>query len=45
VLLAAVKANLEQDAQQVRADAGFRSEAVFEQLKDSPSVAVAPITR
>ena len=37
VLLAAVKANVGDDAQQVLADAGFRSEAVFEQLKDGPS--------
>ncbi|OGB13557.1 MAG: transposase [Burkholderiales bacterium RIFCSPHIGHO2_12_FULL_67_38] len=45
VLLAAVKANLEQDAQQVLADAGFRSEAVFEQLKDSPSELIVALGR
>ena len=33
MMLAAVKANLGEDARQVLADAGFRSEAVFEQLK------------
>ncbi len=45
VLLAAVKANLEQDAQQVLADARFRSEAVFEQLKDSPSELIVALGR
>ena len=45
VLLAAVKANLGQDADQVLADAGFRSEAVFEQLKDSPSELIVALGR
>lgn len=45
VLLAAVKANLGEDAGQVLADAGFRSEAVFEQLKDSPSELIVALGR
>lgn len=45
VLLAAVKANLGEDAEQVLADAGFRSEAVFEQLKDSPSELIVALGR
>ena len=45
VLLAAVKANLGQDADQVLADAGFRSEAVFEQLKDSPGELIVALGR
>jgi len=45
VLLAAVKANVGDDAQQVLADAGFRSEAVFEQLKDSPSELIVALGR
>ena len=45
VLLAAVKANLGHDAEQVLADAGFRSEAVFEQLKDSPSELIVALGR
>lgn len=45
VLLAAVKANLGQDAGRVLADAGFRSEAVFEQLKDSPSELIVALGR
>ncbi len=45
VLLAAVKANLGEDARQVLADAGFRSEAVFEQLKDSPSELIVALGR
>lgn len=45
VLLAAVKANLGEDAAQVLADAGFRSEAVFEQLKDSPSELIVALGR
>ena len=45
VLLAAVKANLGTDADQVLADAGFRSEAVFEQLKDSPSELIVALGR
>ena len=45
MLLAAVKTNLGQDAQQVLADAVFRSEAVFEQLKDSPSELIVALGR
>lgn len=45
VLLAAVKANLGEDAGQVLADAGFRSEAVFAQLKDSPSELIVALGR
>lgn len=45
VLLAALKANLGEDAQQVLADAGFRSEAVFAQLKDSPSELIVALGR
>ena len=45
VLLAAVRANLGQDADQVLADAGFRSEAVFEQLKDSSSELIVALGR
>lgn len=45
VLLAAVKANLGGDAQQVLADAGFRSEAVLEQLQDSPSELIVALGR
>lgn len=45
VLLAAVKANLGEDALQVLADAGFRSEVVFEQLKDSPSELIVALGR
>ena len=45
VLLAAVKANLGEDARQVLADAGFRSEAVFEQLKDGPSELIVALGR
>jgi hypothetical protein len=45
VLLAAVRANLGQDADQVLADAGFRSEAVFEQLKDNPSELIVALGR
>lgn len=45
VLLAAVKAHLGKDAQQVVADAGFRSEAVFERLKSSPSELIVALGR
>ena len=45
VLLAAVKANLGEHAGQVLADAGFRSEAVFAQLKDSPSELIVALGR
>ena len=45
VLLAAVKATLGDDAKQVLADAGFRSESVFERLKDSPSELIVALGR
>ena len=45
VMLAAVKANLGEDARQVLADAGFRSEAVFEQLKDGASELIVALGR
>lgn len=46
VLLGAVKANLGEGAPgQVLADAEFRSEAVFEQLKDSPSELIVALGR
>lgn len=45
VLLAAVKATLGDDAKQVLADAGFRSESVFEQLKDCPSELIVALGR
>ncbi len=45
VLLDALKANLGEDAQQVLADAGFRSEAVFAQLKDCPSELLVALGR
>ncbi len=45
VLLSAVKANVGKDAGQVVADAGFRSEAVFAQLKDSPSELIVALGR
>ena len=41
----AVKANLDADASQVLADAGYRSEAVFEQLKDHPTELVVALGR
>jgi hypothetical protein len=45
IVLGAVKANLGEDPVQVLADAGFRSEAVFEQLKDSPSELIVALGR
>lgn len=45
MLLQAVKANLGKDADQVLADARFRSEAVFEQLKDCPSELIVALGR
>lgn len=45
MLLAAVKVNLGEDAGQVLADAGFRSEDVFEQLRDSPSELIVALGR
>jgi transposase len=45
VLLAAVKANLDEDARQVLADAGFRSEAVFEQLSQGPGELIVALGR
>jgi transposase len=44
-VLRAVKANLTMDAAQVLADAGYRSEAVFEQLKDHPTELVVALGR
>ncbi|MDB5731242.1 MAG: transposase, partial [Variovorax sp.] len=44
-MLAAVKANLGEDARQVLADAGFRSEARFEQFKDAPSELIVALGR
>ncbi len=45
VMLAAVKANVQADGAQVLADAGYRSEAVFEQLRDHPSDLVVALGR
>lgn len=45
VLLAAVKATLGQEAKQVLADAGFRSESVFELLNDCPSELIVALGR
>ena len=45
VLLAAIKPNLGQDPRQVLADAGFRSEAVFTQLRDSSSELIVALGR
>ena len=45
VLLEAVKTNLKALPKQVLADAGFRGEAVFEQLKDSPVELVVALGR
>lgn len=44
-MLDAVRANLDADASQVLADAGYRSEAVFEQLKDHPTELVVALGR
>ena len=44
-MLAAVKANLQADAAQALADAGYRSEAVFERLKDHPTELVVALGR
>jgi transposase len=44
-MLEAVRANLDADASRVLADAGYRSEAVFEQLKDHPSDLVVALGR
>ena len=44
-MLAAVKANLDADAAQTLADAGYRSEAVFEYLKDCPTELVVALGR
>jgi len=44
-MLDAVKASLNADAKQVLADAGYRSEAVFEQLKAHPSELVVALGR
>jgi transposase len=44
-MLDAVRANLDADASQVLADAGYRSEAVFEQLKEYPGELVVALGR
>lgn len=44
-MLDAVRANLDADASCVLADAGYRSEAVFEHLKDHPSELVVALGR
>lgn len=44
-MLNAVKANLHADASQVLADAGYRSEAIFEQLSESPTELVVALGR
>ena len=44
-VLQAVKANLAADAGQALADAGYRSEAVFEQLQDHPTELVVALGR
>ena len=44
-MLGAVRANLNADASQVLADAGYRSEAVFEHLKDHPSEVIVALGR
>jgi transposase len=44
-MLDAVRANLDADASQALADAGYRSEAVFEQLKDHPTELVVALGR
>jgi hypothetical protein len=44
-MLDAVRANLDADASQVLADAGYRSEAVFHQLQDHPTELVVALGR
>jgi hypothetical protein len=44
-MLLAVRSNLDADAKQALADAGYRSEAVFEQLKDHPTELVVALGR
>lgn len=44
-VLQALKANLAADAEQALADAGYRSEAVFAQLKDHPTQLVVALGR
>lgn len=44
-MLDAVRANVDADASQVLADAGYRSETVFEQLKDHPTELVVALGR
>ncbi len=44
-MLDAAQANLGANAQQVLADAGYRSEAMFEQLSDHPSAVVVALGR
>ena len=45
IMLTSVKANVQADAAQVLADAGYRSEAVFEQLAGSPTELVVALGR
>jgi hypothetical protein len=44
-MLQAVRANLDAHAQQALADAGYRNEAVFEQLNDHPTKLVVALGR
>jgi hypothetical protein len=44
-MLNAVRTNLDADAKQALADAGYRNEAVFEQLKDHPTELVVALGR
>lgn len=44
-VLQAVRANLRADAEQALADAGYRSEAMFEQLKDHPTELIVALGR
>ena len=44
-VLAAVKRDVGDDAKQVLADAGYRSEAMFEQLRDHPSELIVALGR
>ena len=44
-VLAAVKRNVGDDPRQVLADAGYRSEAMFEQLRDHPSELIVALGR
>ncbi|NHZ45072.1 IS5/IS1182 family transposase, partial [Massilia sp. CCM 8693] len=44
-VLAAVKRNVGDDAELVLADAGYRSEAMLEQLRDHPSELIVALGR